>query len=105
MPPRNDSTLTNLTMASSGSTAQRFPIPASLQDLEHAPYHLQPYPNDFDDVDEAARADSFERLLDSIEQGNFELQNGGVALFVEDDDGDDVWLQPSRLQALYTLVR
>ena len=44
---------------SGGSTKLIFPIPSSLQELESPPYNLLPYPHDFDDDDEAARAESF----------------------------------------------
>ena len=47
-----------------------FPIPSSLQDLEREPYNLLPYPHDFDDEDEAARANSFCTLVDQIDHGN-----------------------------------
>ena len=88
-----------------------FPIPASLQDLEGEPYGLLPYPKDFDDADEAARADSFAGLVDMVELGNRSLASGGMALFGEDgeadddDDGYDCWNDAGRVQALYTLVR
>jgi hypothetical protein len=87
-----------------------FPIPASLQDLEREPYNLSPYPQDFDDDDEAARADSFGRLVEIVEQGNQALMSGGLALFQQqqqyDYDGqDEPWLQDDRIQAIYTLVR
>jgi len=81
-----------------------FPIPSSLQDLERAPYNLLPYPNDFDDDDEAARADSFDNLADLIERGNRTLISGGLALF-GDEEGYDEWMDQERIQALYTLVR
>ena len=54
-----------------------FPIPASLQDLEREPYNLLPYPNDFEDDDEAARADSFAALVGLIERGNRSLETAG----------------------------
>ena len=58
-----------------------FPIPSSLQDLEREPYNLLPYPHDFDDDDEAVRADSFSRLVEIVEQGNRSLMSGGLSLF------------------------
>jgi hypothetical protein len=82
-----------------------FPIPASLQDLEREPYNLLPYPNDFDDDDEAARADSFSQLVTLLERGNQALVSGGLYLFQQDDDGYDPWMDHERIQALYTLVR
>ena len=96
------------TMAGSSSStagaAPRFPIPLSLHDLEREPYHLQPYPDQFDDDDEAARADSFAALVRSLEQGNRTLASANMTLFV-DEEGDDPWMEDSRVQALYTLVR
>jgi hypothetical protein len=90
----------------------RFPIPASLQDLERDPYNLLPYPNDFDDDDEAARADSFSQLVTLLERGNQTLLSGGLYLFQQlqqDTDGDDCgydpWMDGERIQAMYTLVR
>ena len=92
-----------------GSTASAFPIPASLHDLERAPYNLLPYPSDFDDDDEAARADSFSALVSDLEQGNRTLSSGGISLFEglnnEDGEEEDVWMDEDRVQALYTLVR
>ena len=88
-----------------------FPIPTSLQDLESEPYHLLPYPANFDDVDEAARADSFDALVELVERGNRTLINGGMVLFEEeggeegDEGGYDPWMDTERVQALYTLVR
>ena len=94
------------------SDESRFPIPASLQDLEREPYNLLPYPNDFDDDDEAARADSFLQLVNLIERGNQELLVGGICLFQKQQqsdsdiiDVDDLWMDGDRIQALYTLVR
>ena len=86
---------------------QSFPIPSSLQDLEREPYNLLPYPQDFDDDDEAARADSFNRLVDNIEQGNRTLQMEGLSLFQDGgyDEGSETWMDGERIQALYTLVR
>ena len=90
----------------------RFPIPASLQDLEREPYNLLPYPNDFDDDDEAARADSFSQLVTLLERGNQTLLSGGLYLFQQqqnetgdDDGGYDPWMDGERIQAMYTLVR
>ena len=91
-----------------GTTASTFPIPNSLHDLEREPYELLPYPVDFDDTNEAARADSFDNLVDEIEQGNRKLSKEGISLFesVDQDDGEEqVWLDEDRMQALYTLVR
>ena len=93
-----------------------FPVPTSLQELESEPYSLLPYPNDFDDVDEAARADSFDALVALLERGNRTLINGGMVLFEEgeeeegeeedsNDGGYDPWMDQERVQALYTLVR
>jgi condensin complex subunit 1 len=94
------------------AAASTFPIPSSLQDLESEPYHLQPYPADFDDADEAARADSFEALVALLERGNRTLTNGGMVLFEEEEEdgeegggGYDPWMDQERVQALYTLVR
>lgn len=84
--------------------ASSFPIPSSLQDLEREPYNLLPYPHDFDDEDEAARADSFGRLVELIDQGNQALLTDGIALF-QVYDGQRPWLDGDRIQALYTLVR
>jgi condensin complex subunit 1 len=87
-----------------------FPIPSSLQELESPPYNLLPYPHDFDDDDEAARAESFNRLIRLLEAGNRTLLSAGMGLFEEDEDEDDeggydLWNDESRMQALYTLVR
>ena len=84
-----------------------FPIPASLQELESAPYNLLPYPNDFEDDDEAARAESFHKLIRLIEAGNRSLISNGLGLFeVPDGEEDlDAWNDTERIQALYTLVR
>ena len=88
----------------------RFPIPASLQDLEREPYNLLPYPHDFDDDDEAARADSFCQLVTLIERGNSSLLTGGLYLFQQNNDPNveeiyDPWMDGERVQAMYTLVR
>ncbi len=80
----------------------RFPIPSSIQDLERAPYDLLPYPEDFADDNEAARADSFTELVNKLEQGNHVLKNSDHRLFSEEED---VWMDEERMQALYTLVR
>lgn len=83
-----------------------FPIPSSLHDLERAPYNLLPYPFDFNDEDEAARADSFLELVHQLEQGNRTLSSGGVSLFesADEEEGEE-WMDEDRVQALYTLVR
>lgn len=90
-------------------TEGRFPIPVSLHDLEREPYNLLPYPADFDDDDESARADSFAELVHGLEQGNRTLATGAsMNLFVhdnDDDDEDELWMEESRVQSLYTLVR
>ena len=104
-----------------GSSSSAFPIPSSLSELEGAPYNLQPYPPDFDDDDEAARAESFGRLIRLLENGNRSLLSSGMGLFETEGggsgggDGDgaddeedvdyDVWNDNERMQALYTLVR
>lgn len=90
--------------------ASSFPIPASLQDLEREPYNLLPYPNDFEDDDEAARADSFTALVGLVERGNRSLETGGSSLFSSVSQEDDIvenesWMDEDRIQALYTLVR
>ena len=87
--------------------ASTFPIPASIQDLERDPYNLLPYPHDFEDGDEAARADSFARLVGLIETGNRTLSSGGLFLFDprQRSEGEDPWMDEDRVQALYTLVR
>lgn len=95
-----------------------FPIPSSLQDLEREPYNLLPYPDDFDDTDEAARADSFQALVYMLEEGNRTLSSsfssssagGGLdpSLFNDDPENSDnegLWMKEERVQALYTLVR
>jgi condensin complex subunit 1 len=84
--------------------AATFPIPASLQDLERAPYNLLPYPENFDDDDEGARADSFDSLVDVLESGNRILVNSTLALF-QLEEGEDPWNDGERIQAMYTLVR
>jgi len=89
------------------SGSPTFPIPASLQELESAPYNLLPYPNDFEDDDEAARAESFHKLIRVVEAGNRSLISNGLGLFeVPDGEEDlDAWNDTERIQALYTLVR
>lgn len=89
-----------------------FSIPSVLQDLEGEPYHLQPYPNDFDDSN---RDEAFQRLVDELSQQNRLLKSGVYpddVIDEEDEEGDeedaqvlDVWLDSKRMQALYTLVR
>ena len=81
-----------------------FVIPASLPDLEREPYNLFPYPNDFQDDDEAIRAESFAELVRFVERGNRTLNSASFNLF-DDDDDEDPWLEKARVQALYTLVR
>jgi condensin complex subunit 1 len=98
------------------AAVSRFPIPSSLQDLEREPYNLLPYPDDFDDTDEAARADSFQALVNLLEQGNTTLSNSNScsssgldpSLFNDDPESLDnasLWMNEDRIQALYTLVR
>jgi hypothetical protein len=82
-----------------------FPIPGSLQELERAPYNFIPYPTHFDDVDEVARAESFAELVRQIEVGNRTLNSANMTLFVTEDEDEEPWLEQSRIQALYTLVR
>ena len=84
-----------------------FPIPSSLQELESHPYNLLPYPHDFDDDDETARAESFDKLIRLLEGGNRSLTSCGLGLFeVEEGEEDlDAWNDGERIQALYTLVR
>ena len=92
----------------------RFPIPSSFQELEREPYNLLPYPTDFDDDDEAARADSFCQLVELIERGNQSLLSDGLYLFQKQSEssgdpnvieGHNPWMDGERVQALYTLVR
>lgn len=87
------------------ATVRGFPIPSSITELERAPYNLLPYPTDFDDVDEVARADSFAELVRQIEVGNRTLNSANMTLFVTEDEDEEPWLEKSRIQALYTLVR
>lgn len=91
-------------MTVSKALPSSFPIPSSLQDLERAPYNLLPYPHDFEDDDEAARADSFDSLVAIVEQGNRTLVSSSIVLF-QDEEGDEPWNDQERIQALYTLVR
>lgn len=96
-------------MGPPSSTKSAFPIPSSLQELESQPYNLLPYPHDFEDDDEASRAESFDRLIRLLENGNRSLMSCGMGLF-EVDEGEeegeyDVWNDGDRVQALYTLVR
>ncbi len=96
-------------MGAPSSMKSTFPIPSSLQELESHPYNLIPYPHDFDDDDEASRAESFDRLIRLLENGNRSLMSCGMGLF-EVDEGEeegeyDVWNDGDRVQALYTLVR
>lgn len=87
-------------------TEGTFPIPASLHDLEREPYNLLPYPHDFDDEDEAARAESFSRLVETVDRGNRMLVSEGISLFQRQQyEGEDPWMGEERIQALYTLVR
>jgi hypothetical protein len=90
-----------MTVASSSTNQSHFLIPVALHDLEREPYHLLPYPQDFDDDNEGARADSFDRLVDLLD--NHVLRSSTMVLFVEGDD--EAWLNEERMQALYTLVR
>ena len=96
-------------MADQGSSSRRFPIPVSLHDLEREPYNLLPYPADFPPDatnDEAARADAFDGLLRDVVTGNRRLVAATMRqLFVRHDDDDEPWMEESRVQALYTLVR
>ena len=85
--------------------ATSFPIPSALHDLERAPYNLLPYPEDFDDDDEAARAESFDVLVLSIETSNRTLANSSIVLFESESEGEEAWNNEERMQALYTLVR
>ena len=87
-------------MASSMTTP--FAVPSSLQHLEYDPYNLEPYPNDFDDHDEDSRVASFERLISSLNDGNRFLRSG---VWEEEEDDLDLWMDQSRLQNLFTLVR
>ena len=88
-----------------------FSIPSVLQDLEGEPYHLQPYPNDFDDSN---RDEAFQQLVDELSQQNRLLTPGVYpddVIDEEEEDEDeevqvlDPWLDSKRMQSLYTLVR
>lgn len=85
----------------------KFPVPSTFQDLEREPYNLLPYPDDFDDNDEDARADSFNALVQKIEHGNryltiqYDQQKDADSEEGEEED----WIEEGRLQAMYTLVR
>jgi hypothetical protein len=104
----------------------RFPIPMSLPDLEREPYNLLPYPYDFEDDDknDTIRIRSFAKLLQYVEQGNRCLNNNNynhhhhdketfpMDLFhtattsnTYDEESDEPWMDETRVQALYTLVR
>jgi hypothetical protein len=101
----------------STTSKSRFPIPVSIHDLEREPYNLLPYPNDFeDDNDDETRTHSFQKLVQYIEQGNRCLSGNHdgllqMNLFLpstndEEDIGEEEpWMDESRIQALYTLVR
>lgn len=83
-----------------------FPIPISLHDLERDPYNLQPYPYEFNDEDEAARADSFIALVEGLNNGNQKLRSSDIGLFYPNhNSGETEWMDEERVQALYTLVR
>jgi len=85
--------------------AKGFPIPSALHDLERDPYNLLPYPETFDDDDEAARAESFDALVLLIESSNRTAANSSMVLFESDGDDEEPWNNEDRMQALYTLVR
>ena len=103
-----------------------------MQDLEREPYNLLPYPDDFADDDEAARAESFESLVDLLDCGNRALQTAGMSVFTDnvsssrdkqqeaggdntnnggkkeeqqEEEDEDCWNDEDHIQALYTLVR
>ena len=84
-----------------------FSIPTSLQDLEREPYSLLPYPAGFEDNDEGTRANSFDKLVNSVQRGNEVLRSVGISLFsiVDSENSFDEWNDSVRIQALYTLVR
>jgi condensin complex subunit 1 len=71
--------------------AKGFTIPSALHDLERAPYHLLPYPENFDDDDEAARAESFDALVLLIESSNRIAANSSMVLFESDGDDEEPW--------------
>lgn len=81
-----------------------FLIPASLQDLEREPYNLLPYPYDFNDGDEFARAETFALLVEGLDKGNRDLATADMNLFQPQQDEID-WMNDDRMQYLYTLVR
>ena len=82
--------------------ATPFAIPSSLQHLEHDPYNLDPYPDDFNDHNEETRTESFERLILRVNEGNRWLR---ADVWDEEEDDEDQWMDQARLQILYTLVR
>lgn len=91
-------------------TEPKFTIPSSLQDLEREPHNLFPYPLEFQDNDEAERVESFNALVELVEETNQTL----TVQFMNDSDDDDEeeeeestepWIDRGRFQALYTLVR
>jgi len=82
-----------------------FPIPCALHDLESAPYNLLPYPENFDDDDEAARAESFDALVFQLEDGNRIISSATIVLFEPEDEDEEPWNDEERMQAIYTLVR
>ena len=90
-----------------------FSIPSVLQDLEGEPFHLQPYPSDFDDSN---RDEAFQRLVAELSQQNRLLMSGVYPDDVIDEEDEEVedeedvqvldpWLDSKRMQSLYTLVR
>jgi condensin complex subunit 1 len=82
-----------------------FHVPSVLQDLERDPYNLLPYPEDFDDDDEAARAQSFDLLVTFLETSNRIVDNSSMLLFDAVEEDEEEWNNEERMQALYTLVR
>jgi condensin complex subunit 1 len=82
-----------------------FHVPSVLQDLERDPYNLLPYPEDFDDDDEAARAQSFDVLVTLVETSNRIVSNSSMLLFDTMGEDEEEWNNEERMQALYTLVR
>jgi hypothetical protein len=94
-----------------------FSVPTTLTDLERKPYRLLPYPDDFDDRSEDARAESFIALVDLLKEGNYTLTRVDWTPDVSDQDdalhhnkssrelSSSLWFCKERLQALYTLVR
>ena len=84
---------------------QSFPIPSGIHDLERAPYNLLPYPEDFDDNDEATRADSFDELVLLLETSNRIAAHSSIILFETHDEDEEAWNNEERMQAMYTLVR